>query len=195
MEISAKQFAAANHQALEPAGSFPGAVAARYDRRTSRVLITLSSGLQLAFSPDHVQGLEHVHPADLQDVRISPSGMGIYFPHLDVDLSIPVLLQAFLGAPKPERRRNARREAFNQATLKAWEECQAHGQYATLEEVIAWLETWGEEEETTKTVKIGIMPQEKIRERVRAIASGDYKPTPNEPKVWFTSTKSQADWW
>ncbi len=44
-----------------------------------------------------------------------------------------------------------------------------------------------------KPISIGIMPQEKIRERVLAIASGSYKPKPNEPKVWFTSMKSLAE--
>lgn len=40
---------------------------------------------------------------------------------------------------------------------------------------------------------IGILSQEKIRERVLAIACGSYKPKPNEPKVWFTSMKSLAE--
>jgi len=44
-----------------------------------------------------------------------------------------------------------------------------------------------------KPIFIGIMPQEKIRERVLAIARGIYKPKPNEPKVWFTSMKSLAE--
>jgi len=44
-----------------------------------------------------------------------------------------------------------------------------------------------------KSIVIGIMPQEKIRQRVLAIARGDYKPKPSEPKVWFTSMKSLAE--
>lgn len=44
-----------------------------------------------------------------------------------------------------------------------------------------------------KPLKIGIMPQEKIRERVLAIARGEYKPSEDEPKVWFTSMKSLAE--
>jgi predicted transcriptional regulator len=44
-----------------------------------------------------------------------------------------------------------------------------------------------------KAIVIGIMPQEKIRERVLAIARGDYKPKGSEPKVWFTSMKSLAE--
>lgn len=44
-----------------------------------------------------------------------------------------------------------------------------------------------------KPILIGIMPQEKIRERVLAIASGHYTPQPDEPKVWFVSMKSLAE--
>ena len=42
-------------------------------------------------------------------------------------------------------------------------------------------------------VVIGIMPQDKIRERMLRIAKGDYQPTPMEPKIWFTLMKSLAE--
>ena len=41
-----------------------------------------------------------------------------------------------------------------------------------------------------KVLKIGIAPQEKIRERVLAIARGEIKPKPSDPKIWFTSMRS-----
>lgn len=44
-----------------------------------------------------------------------------------------------------------------------------------------------------KAIKIGIMPQEQIRARVLAIARGEFKPRPSEPKIWFTSMKSLAE--
>ena len=44
-----------------------------------------------------------------------------------------------------------------------------------------------------KALKIGIMPQEQIRARVLAIARGEFKPRPSEPKIWFTSMKSLAE--
>lgn len=44
-----------------------------------------------------------------------------------------------------------------------------------------------------KAIVIGIMPQEKIRERILAIARGEYKPKPSDPKIWFTSMKSLAE--
>jgi predicted transcriptional regulator len=44
-----------------------------------------------------------------------------------------------------------------------------------------------------KRVKIGIMPQKEIRERTLAIARGEYKPSSDEPKIWFTSIRSLAE--
>ena len=44
-----------------------------------------------------------------------------------------------------------------------------------------------------KAVVIGIMSQERMRERVLAIARGEYKPRSGEPKVWFTSMRSLAE--
>ena len=44
-----------------------------------------------------------------------------------------------------------------------------------------------------KAIVIGILPQERIRERMLAIAKGQYKPKPGEPKIWFTSMRSLAE--
>ena len=44
-----------------------------------------------------------------------------------------------------------------------------------------------------KAIVIGIMPQDKIRERILSIARGDYKPKSGEPKIWFTSMRSLAE--
>ena len=40
--------------------------------------------------------------------------------------------------------------------------------------------------------RIGIMSEELIRVRMLAIASGRYKPEPDEPKVWYTSLAAIA---
>lgn len=44
-----------------------------------------------------------------------------------------------------------------------------------------------------KPIMIGVMPQKQIRARMIAIARGEYKPKPGEPKIWFTSMKSVAE--
>ena len=43
-----------------------------------------------------------------------------------------------------------------------------------------------------KTLNIGIASYEQIKARTLAIARGQYKPTQNEPKIWFTSAESFA---
>lgn len=41
-----------------------------------------------------------------------------------------------------------------------------------------------------KVIRIGIAPQARIRERMLAIARGELKPKPSDPKIWFTSMRS-----
>jgi hypothetical protein len=100
MDITDEAFEAANRRARAKKASFPAVVSVRYDRRVGRVVIALASGLELAFSPKHAQGLENAHPADLMDAEISPSGLGVHFPRLDADLYIPGLLEGFLGSKR-----------------------------------------------------------------------------------------------
>lgn len=42
-------------------------------------------------------------------------------------------------------------------------------------------------------IKIGIMSQDKIRQRMIAIANGDYKPKRSDPKIWFPSMKALSE--
>ena len=100
MAISDESFAAANRRAAAKKAAFPAVASVRYDRRVSRIVIALASGLELAFSPKHVQGLENAHPADLVDVEITPSGLGIHFPQLNADIYLPALLDGLLGSKR-----------------------------------------------------------------------------------------------
>ena len=76
------------------------AVAARYDRRIGRVVIRLNSGLDVAFSPRDVEGLQRARPGDLDVIEISPTGLRIHFPKLDADLYVPGLLQGVTGSKR-----------------------------------------------------------------------------------------------
>jgi Protein of unknown function (DUF2442) len=95
-----EQFAAAKRRARELQVTVPAAVAARFDRRSGRVVIELASGLEVGFLPNHAQGLERATPAELSHIEITPSGYGIHFPRLDADLYLPALLQGFYGSEK-----------------------------------------------------------------------------------------------
>ena len=92
------EFEAANLRAAAVLAKTPTAVAARYDRRTDRVIIDLSSRLSISFKPQDAQGLEQARPAQLAEIEISPSGLGLHFPRLDADLYLPSLLEGFLGS-------------------------------------------------------------------------------------------------
>jgi hypothetical protein len=76
----------------------PIAVAARYDRRSGRVVVGLSTGIDVMFSPQNAQGLEGAKPTQLGTIEISPSGLGLHFPKLDADLYLPALLDGWFGS-------------------------------------------------------------------------------------------------
>jgi hypothetical protein len=98
MAYPEETIAAANKRASARLARTPTATAARYDRRSGRVVIELSSGLSIAFKPQQAQGLEHATPEQLRTIDIAPSGLGLHFPALDADLYLPGLLQGFLGS-------------------------------------------------------------------------------------------------
>lgn len=75
-------------------------MSAHYDRDSGRVVIRLSSKLDVSFSPHDAEGLERAKPSQLEEIEISPSGFGIHFPKLDADLYVPGLLEGFLGSRK-----------------------------------------------------------------------------------------------
>ncbi|PRD64305.1 DUF2442 domain-containing protein [Malikia granosa] len=91
-------FEAAARRGAQHLKKGPVAVAARYDQQAGRVVIELDSGLEIAFRPQHAQGLENATLSDLSEIEISPSGQGLYFPTIDADLYLPALLEGFLGS-------------------------------------------------------------------------------------------------
>ena len=98
MAIHKDEFDAANANGAVRVANTPTALFARYDRRVGRVVIGLSSGLEVAFKPHHAQGLEGAKLDDLAEIEISPSGLGLHFPLLDADLYLPALLEGLLGS-------------------------------------------------------------------------------------------------
>ena len=74
------------------------AVAARYDRRRSRVVVRLDTGVELAFPPKIAEGLAGASPEDLAEIEISPAGLGLHWPRLDADIYVPALLLGVFGS-------------------------------------------------------------------------------------------------
>ena len=98
--VSRAEFRKAQAKGSKMRATTPAAVTARYDRRMGRVVIHLATGLDVAFLPRDVEGLERAKPADLAKIEISPSGFGLHFPTLDADLYLPALLEGFFGSEK-----------------------------------------------------------------------------------------------
>ncbi len=96
MVVSDEAFAEAEKRAqAQRQGGY--AIAARYDRRRSRVVVTLNTDVQISFPPRLAQGLAEASPDDLAAIEITPSGLGLHWPRLDADLYVPGLLAGQFG--------------------------------------------------------------------------------------------------
>lgn len=98
--INEAVFQAAQMRGAERQKKTPVATAAKFDAKHGRIVVTMSSGLELSFKPADVQGLEVAKPKDLAMIEISPAGLGLHFPALDADIYIPGLLEGLLGSKK-----------------------------------------------------------------------------------------------
>lgn len=75
----------------------PRAISAHYDRDTNKIVIHLRDGSTFMF-PSHLgQGLTDASAEDLAAIEITPSGYGLHWENLDVDLSVPSLLKGIYG--------------------------------------------------------------------------------------------------
>ena len=100
MTITSQELKQANARAKMLKTNTPAATSARFDRKSGNIIVTLSSGVGIFFSPRDAQGLEDASPAQLSHIEITPSGFGLHFPKLDADLYVPAILEGFLGSRK-----------------------------------------------------------------------------------------------
>jgi hypothetical protein len=98
MAITKQEFKEANARMKALRTSTPAATEAYYDRKSGNIIVKLSTGVGIFFSPQDAQGLEDGTAAQLSEIEISPSGFGLHFPKLDADLYVPALLEGMLGS-------------------------------------------------------------------------------------------------
>ena len=72
--------------------------AARYNQRRGRVVVQLSTGVEVTFPVTLAERLANASPEDLAQIEISPTGLGLHWPRLDADLYVPALLQGVFGS-------------------------------------------------------------------------------------------------
>ncbi len=97
MAISKTDFERATARALEERGAGHVRVA-RYNRRRGRVIVQLSTGVEVTFPVTLAEGLAGASAEDLAEIEISPTGLGLHWPRLDADLYVPALLQGIFGS-------------------------------------------------------------------------------------------------
>lgn len=74
------------------------ATMARYDRKASRLLVSLNNGVELAVPGHLLEGLAGANPDALSEIELSPSGLGLHWPALDADIYVPALLAGVFGS-------------------------------------------------------------------------------------------------
>jgi hypothetical protein len=78
----------------------PRAKSAHYDAGRNRVIVRLTTGVEIGFAPRDAQGLQSASAEDLNAIELEAFGLGIHFPRLDVDLYVPALLKGILGSKR-----------------------------------------------------------------------------------------------
>jgi Protein of unknown function (DUF2442) len=75
----------------------PRAVKAWYEISSSRVFIEIKNGVVMGFPYQLLEGLELATPEQLSEVEVTPSGYGLHWESLDVDLGVPQLVAGIFG--------------------------------------------------------------------------------------------------
>ena len=99
VELTKEQFEAAKARG-EARMRRPRAESAHYDAGRNRIIVRLTTGVELGFAPRNVEGLQHASAEDLKAIEVEAFGLGIHFPKLDADLYVPALLQGVLGSKR-----------------------------------------------------------------------------------------------
>lgn len=97
MEVTEEELTRAE-AAMEARRRRGHATAARYDASSGRLVVSLHNGVELAVPVRLVEGLADADPASLSEVEITPAGLGLHWPALDADVSVPGLLDGVFGS-------------------------------------------------------------------------------------------------
>jgi hypothetical protein len=99
VELAKEEFEAAKARG-EARLRGPRAESAHYDAGRNRIIVRLTTGVELGLAPRDVEGLQHASAEDLKVIEVESFGLGIRFPKLDADLYVPALLQGVLGSKR-----------------------------------------------------------------------------------------------
>jgi len=78
----------------------PRAIAARYRAKDDTIAVKLASGVELTIPRRLLQGLQDADPRDVARVEIDDEGSALRWEALDLDHSVPGLIDGILGTRK-----------------------------------------------------------------------------------------------
>lgn len=96
-ELTTEQFEAAKARG-EARLRGPRAESAHYDVGRGRVIVRLTTGVEICFAPQDAERLQHAKQDELAVIEVDAFGLGIHFPRLDADFYVPALLEGALGS-------------------------------------------------------------------------------------------------
>ncbi|WP_199231425.1 DUF2442 domain-containing protein [Falsiroseomonas bella] len=76
----------------------PRAESAHDDAGRDRVIVRLTTGVEIGFAPRDAEGLAGATREELAVIEVEALGLGIHFPRLDADFHVPALLEGVLGS-------------------------------------------------------------------------------------------------
>ena len=98
-ELTVEEFAAAKARG-EARMQGPRAESAYYDTARSRIIVRLTTGIEIGLAPGEIEGLRQASAEELEAVEVQELGLGIHFPKLDADLYVPALLGGVFGSKR-----------------------------------------------------------------------------------------------
>ncbi|GAA3759826.1 DUF2442 domain-containing protein [Terriglobus aquaticus] len=88
-EIAEEELRAAEQRWEDETGCYPSATDVRFDQNWRRIIVKLSTGLEIALDPLHYRGFEAASDAALSNIEISGIGYELFFPLLDEGIWLP----------------------------------------------------------------------------------------------------------
>lgn len=73
------------------------AVAVRYDPESATIVVDLNNGCFFGVPYQKLEGLETATQEQIEEVEISPSGYGLHWESLDVDLAVSEMVRGLFG--------------------------------------------------------------------------------------------------
>lgn len=95
-----RQFAEATKRGEEAMKTEIRASAARYDRKSNRLIIELKNGATHIVPCELIQGLSDADPKDIAAVELGPRGASLHWEKLDQDFTVGGLVRGVFGTKK-----------------------------------------------------------------------------------------------